>query len=76
MSLIGKNVVYCYYEGEMKIENRREGNGTIIDKVRLADRFPAAEGGTLVLQHDIYLIENADGSVITMHPSNVKKIVS
>lgn len=70
--MIGKRVVFAYGRDNDRVEK----NGTVIDKVRATDRLTDEAGNVqFVSSHDIYLIEEGDGSVSSIHPFHVIKIV-
>ena len=70
--MIGTRVAYQYYVNNERIE----GDGTIIDKVRTTDRIFNDEGEVkFVSPHDIYLVKNGAGEVTPINPFNIVKII-
>lgn len=70
--MLGQKVLYGYGKGDARVE----GMGIIVDKVRMTDVVRNTEKEIIgVSAHDIYIIKEDDGNVISMNPNNVIKVL-
>ena len=70
--MLGQKVLYGYGKDDARVE----GMGIIVDKVRMTDVVRNTEKEIIgVSAHDIYIIKEDDGNVISMNPNNVIKVL-
>jgi hypothetical protein len=71
--MLGQKVLWGYGNSD----NRTEGMGIIVDKVRMTDIVRNSETKEVigVSAHDIYIIKEDDGNIISMNPNNVIKVL-